>query len=317
LGVAAAAPAVREARACSGGGPTATYTTLPRTGATDVPTASSFIIASGAAPTDLVLKAGDVDVPLKAPTSLGPGREAKSNGHVTFWKVETVSGFLPASADLVLSAAGPQGGPRVVLTSVKTAAGYDKQPGTPATLKRLKLTRVRYPVEEIGAGGCVFAEYIGYISFESDPATFPGTPADSIVNTITLYPKNGGAAEQSFTYDGSEAYTGSPPGVFWPGLGWMPQLDPTLEYCATIQSFGVGDIAREAVTSNTVCASVEQISSSDAGAQPDGGAPPPSSDGCAVAGGAPPSPALALLGLVGLAARSRRRLSDGTSARRT
>jgi hypothetical protein len=322
LGVAAATLGARPVRACSGGGPTVPFTTLPRTGATDVPTASSFVIASAAAPADLVLEAGGVPVPMGAPTPLGLGREAKTGGLVMFWRVEAASGFLPASADLVLSAAGPQGGPRVVLASVKTAAGYDKQQGTPATLKSLKLTRVQYPREEIQSGNCVFDEYIGYVSFEADAATYPGTPADSIVNTITLRPKYGGADEQALTWDGSEAYAGDPPNAaLHPQGGWMPRLDPSLEYCATIRSFGVGDLARLAVTSNTLCAPVEQVSAvgvtADAGATADAGPPPASSGGCAIAGGDPAKRSVGLLALFGLVLAARRRLSGGMSARRS
>jgi hypothetical protein len=308
--VASAWGTARRARACSPLQPTKAITTLPRAGATEIPTASSFVVAAAALPADLTLEANGAAVPLKAPAAFGVGRN-EVGAFVTFWRVEATD-LLPASSDLVLSAAGPQAGPRVVLTSVKTAAGYDKQAGTPAVLKSLKLKRVRYPREEIASGNCVFDEYTGYIAFESDVATFPGTPADSIVNTLTLRPKTGGAGDQAFTWDGSSAYQGDPPTeTLHPAGGWTPYLDPTLEYCATITSFGVGDLARMPVTSNTLCATVEQLSSTGPAA------PAASSGGCATTGNAPAARTFGVLAAVALLLAARRRVSGGTSARRS
>jgi hypothetical protein len=136
---------------------------------------------------------------------------------------------------------------------------------------------VRYPLSEIGSGDCVFSEYMGYISFELDAGTIPGTPADSIVNTIKLWAQHGGAADQAWTFAGPRAWASDPPGDFQPFSSgeWSPFLDPTLEYCATITSFGQGDLARLPVVSNTVCANVDQVSMPGAGV-PDAGAPEPS-----------------------------------------
>jgi MYXO-CTERM domain-containing protein len=55
---------------------------------------------------------------------------------------------------------------------------------------------------------------------------------------------------------------------------WQPYLDPTLEYCASITSFGFGDLARLPVVSNTVCARVDQVSlpGAEADVTVDGGA---------------------------------------------
>jgi MYXO-CTERM domain-containing protein len=51
----------------------------------------------------------------------------------------------------------------------------------------------------------------------------------------------------------------------------MPDLDPTLEYCATISSFGFNDQAVLPVRSNAVCSTVEQVTVPGAGEPPDGG----------------------------------------------
>jgi len=289
---AATAFASRPVRACSAANPEATPpTAIPRDGSTEVPTATSFVILSLAQPTDVALEAGGVAVPLDAPTSIGVGQDDTTNQAISFWQVKPSSGFLPPSAELVLSIANPKGG-RTVLSTVHTAAGYDKQPATPAILKSLTLTRVRYPVAEIASGNCVFSEYLGYITFDASVAAIPGTPSASVVNTITLRPKNGGAAEQGRAFTGAKAYSGDPAGAFEPysSAEWTPFLDPTLEYCAAITSFGFGDLARLPVTSNVVCAHVAQVSMPGAGDEVDGGsatdargdAPDPAADPGAV-----------------------------------
>ena len=71
----------------------------------------------------------------------------------------------------------------------------------------------------------------------------PGTPDESVVSTITLAPRHGGAQAQSFTFTGpfkgfpafTDAY--SLPST----AAWKPDLDPTLEYCVSVSSFGFGD----------------------------------------------------------------------------
>jgi MYXO-CTERM domain-containing protein len=270
LTAALAALASRPARACSApdGGAPQPATALPRSGATDVSTATSFVIMSGsvASPVDVALQSGGVDVPLGPVVPLGVGEADVPGQAATFWQVKARGDFLPASADLVLSASDGLGG-RAALTSVHTAAGYDKQAGTPAVLKSLTLTRVRYPIADIGAGTCVFSEYIGYLTFEADAAVIPGTPSDSVFNTISLAPKYGGAATQSHSYTGARTYSGDR--VEDPKSSWKPFLDPTLEYCASITSFGGGDIARLPVRSNTLCARVQEISEPGAGDVPD------------------------------------------------
>jgi hypothetical protein len=274
----------RAARACSPPDPTAvTPTAIPRTGATDVSTASSFVIVSGTPPKEIALAAGGVDVPLTTPVLLSSGFEPTTGLPVGFWQVKAAKDFLPASSTLVLSAAGAAGA-RVTLTTIQTAAGYDKAPGTPATVKSLKLTRIRYPISLIGAGSCVFSEYVGFVELDVTPAAIPGTPGDSVVNTIRLAPRHGGAAEQTSTFVGTKLFVGMPGEVTLPQ--WMPHLDPTLEYCADIVSWGVGDLARLPVRSETVCTRVAQVDA-------------PGTGGCA-AGGHPDGSATAL-GLVALA----------------
>jgi hypothetical protein len=260
LVLAAGAFASRPAGACSAPNPAAgpSPMALPRDGATEVPTATSFVIVSTSPPADVELESGGAAVPLSPAVGIGGGQDDATSFPVTFWQVKTADGFLPPSADVTLSIADGKGG-RVALTTVHTAAGYDKQRGTAATLKSLKLTRVRYPLSEVNSGDCVFSEYIGFISFESDAPAIPGTPADSVVNTIVLAPKNGGAAAQSRAYTGAQAYSGTPTGAVTSFGAWFPFLDPTLEYCAGITSFGYGDIARLSLASNTLCAHVTQV----------------------------------------------------------
>jgi hypothetical protein len=324
--------ASRPARACSPGNPNTTVkpVALPGQGATDVPTATSLVIIAPGQPSDVTLEAGGVAVPLGPVTAIGGGQDAATGSPVGFWQVKTASQFLPASAELALSMADGKGG-RVALTTFHTAAGYDKQQGTAAVLKSLTLTRVRHPVSEIGSGDCVFSEYIGYISFESDAAVIPGTPAASVVNTIDLSPKNGGAAPQARTFTGATPYSGTPVGTITDFGAWYPYLDPTLEYCATITSFGYGDLARLPSRSNTVCARVKEVVSPNFAGATDGGvetattdAAPPgdggvdaSADGsqftdsffagCAAGSGGGAGPAaLALLVLAWLLASARR-----------
>jgi hypothetical protein len=274
-----AALAGRPVHACSAANPAATpATAVPRDGSTDVPTYTSFVVLSAWPPVDVALQAGGVAVPLEPPTSVGFGEGDMMSQPVGYWQVKASAGALPASSELVLSMAGSQGG-RVVLTTVHTAPGYDKQLGTPATLKSLKLTRVRHPLAEIASGDCLFSEYVGYVTFDADPAVIPGTPQGSVVNMITVAPKHGGGAVQGRSYTGVRPYSGVPVGVLQPS-SWQPDLDPTLEYCASISSFGFGDLARLSVVSNTVCARVEEVSLP--GAEGDVGA-----DGGADAIGAP------------------------------
>jgi hypothetical protein len=119
---------------------------------------------------------------------------------------------------------------------------------------------VRYPVSEIGAGGCVFAEYHGFVELDWDAALVPATGADAVVYKIWLAPKTGGLV-QSFTFLGGQHFAGHAPvsPSYMPSMIWSPDLDPTREYCATITAFGYGDRARVELRSEQRCAPVAQL----------------------------------------------------------
>jgi hypothetical protein len=253
--------ASRTAQACSAPNPQFVgITVIPRDGATEVSTATSFVVASPTQPTGIGLEVPlSASIAVSAPTAIGSGEDETTHAPVVYWLVRPVANFLPASSEIKLSMDDGKGGTWV--STIHTAAGYDKQQGTAAVIKSLKLTRVRYPVSEIASGNCVFAEYVGFASFESDPAAVPGTPADSVVNAIELAPKTGGAATQVRAFTGQAPYSGTAAGNVNSVGAWYPYLDPTLEYCATIRSFGYGDRARQPLVSNTVCAHVTETPS--------------------------------------------------------
>jgi hypothetical protein len=197
---------------------------------------------------------------------------ASSFGATKVWRVK-VPDFLPPSTEHVLSVvdtidAGVTG--RVELTRFTTTAGYDKQPGIPPKARTLELWRVRYPLSEINSGNCVFAEYRGYIRIDYDPASIPNTMPDGTIYSITLAPKTGGSS-QTFYFPGDDLFKGMSPELDPHALDrWAPELDPSREYCASITAFGDGDLARLPSMSETICASVKQLSSyvDDAGSDP-------------------------------------------------
>jgi hypothetical protein len=205
---------------------------------------------------------------------------ASTFGATTVWRVK-VPDFLAPSTNHVLSVvepidAGVTG--QVELTRFTTAAGYDKQLGIPPKARTLELWRVRYPLGEINSGNCVFAEYRGYIRINYDPATIPNTTPDGTIYSITLGPKTGGS-NQAFYFPGDDLFKGMSPELDPHALDrWAPELDPSREYCATITAFGDGDLARLPSTSESICASVKQLSSyvddaaSGPGALPDASA---------------------------------------------
>lgn len=67
---------------------------------------------------------------------------------------------------------------------------------------------------------------------------------------------------------------------------WAPELDPSREYCATITAFGDGDLARLPSMSESICASVKQLSSFVDGSSSNDAGPPllttvgPQANGC-------------------------------------
>jgi len=249
-------------------------TAIPRTGATDVPTSTSLIILSYGQPSQVTLMAGGIAVPIDGVAAFGAGIDGTTGQFTGFWRVRTLDAMLPPSAELVLSVAGPNN-TRSTVTTLTTAAGYDKAQGTPANLKSLSLLRVRYKLSDIAAGRCVFAEYHGYIMLDADPAVIPGTPPASVLTTVTIAPPHGGAATQSLTFTGPNTFIGGGPGSdYYPTSQptWNPDFDPTLEYCASMSSIGYGDQSRLALVSNTVCARVMEVAVPGAGDGADGGA---------------------------------------------
>ena len=149
------------------------------------------------------------------------------------------------------------------------------------------------------------AEYEGFITVDYDPATVPNTDPSSVVYGFDLVPENGGSPQQ-LVQAGEPFVGGAPAGTYPLPVGpWQPELDPTRRYCLSISAFGDGDLARLALTSERVCADVEQLSAP--------GAPPPpqisggatnggGGGGCAVAAAAPVCwPPLAALLLIAAA----------------
>jgi len=260
-----------RAHACGPGQPVVVPpTAVPRSGATGVSTATSFVILSAAAPTGVSLAAGATALPIASVTPLGVGIDGTTGNATGFWLLKTQD-FLPASTTLTLAMDGAGGG-STTLTTITTAAGYDKAPPTPAVIKTLALTRQRFPRSEIASGNCVFEEYDSFIALDGDPALIPNTAPESVISTITLAARYGGAAPQSFTFTGPGFFKGQAPSPDQPPLAdpWRIYLDPSLEYCVTVTSFGDGDSARVPARSNMLCATVDQQSVRGAG--DDGGA---------------------------------------------
>jgi hypothetical protein len=251
-----------------------TPTAIPRSGATNVSTATSLTVILAGQPSGLSLTAGGQNVPLSFPVSLGRGP-----GGATVWQMHaaTADSMLAGGTEHVLTQQTAPG-VTVELTRFTTAAGYDKAAGVAPVLRAVHLWRVRYPVADIASGNCVFSEYHGFITVDYDPATVPNTPPTSVVYAFQLVPKNGGSA-QTFINAG-DPFTGlAPEGTYPLPLGdWQPELDPTRQWCLSISAFGDGDLARLPLGSQQVCAEVEQLSAA--------GAPPPPTIGGGT-GGAP------------------------------
>jgi hypothetical protein len=193
------------------------------------------------------------------------------------------------------------------LTVFTTAASYDKAPGLGPKLERLRLWRVRYPVKMVGAGGCVFAEYEGYVDLAYQAGVVPSTPPGEVLNVLVLYPKNGGSSQRTvFTglepvhlaqvqNEAGNALIDVPEGGRPSPVHavWKPSLAPDLEYCATLYLYGRNDRARPPVESNTICAPVMNL------VHPGAAEPPPDAGTDAAASriappaldaGAPPTP---------------------------
>lgn len=263
--------------ACSGRAP-ATLSALPAGGATDVSPMTSIMLVTGTStlPAGLTLRAGEQTLDTPAISSIGSGVAA--NKGATFWRL---AGALSPSTTYTISAW--DNGATRELTRFTTAASYDKTPGQAPVLSGLRLWRVHYPPEQAGSGNCVFSEYEGYIDLDYQDGTVPGTPAEEIVNVITLQAKSGGAT-QTFVFSGIGHFGGAQVeiplanqladvpdgGLPSPAFAmWKPTLEPDREYCATLTLYGRNDQAMPTVRSNTVCTAVMNMDGAgwDAGAQ--------------------------------------------------
>jgi hypothetical protein len=172
--------------------------------------------------------------------------------------------------------------------------------GQAPVLAGLRLWRVRYPVDQVAAGGCVFSEYEGYIDIDYQDGTLPGTPAEETIGQISLEPRTGGLV-QTFVFAGIPHFYGGwtqsqgriPDGAVPSpaSVAWKPTLEPDREYCATITLYGRNDRAALPIASNQVCSTVMNVD-----AQAGGGS---SSSGCQVGRGQTTSWSV-LLALAGL-----------------
>jgi hypothetical protein len=282
------------ARACSPAEPRPP-SALPGPGANSVSTATSIVVLSPLEPFGLSVKVSGQSVPVNGWSALGGGIDQQGRW-TQYWRLRSDSSgsMLAPESEYVVSL--PAGEDVTELTRFTTAGGYDKTPGTAPILHDLHLWRVRYPVEAIGAGGCVFAEYEGFITFDYDPATIPNTAPASVVQRFALSPKTGGAS-QTFVYTGETPFKGvAPVGDYLPNSlpTWRPELDPTREYCLTIEAFGDGDLARSAAAGNQLCAQVTELAAPGASLNTTPGGAAPDGGGCA-AGGARPGPAAPLV----------------------
>ena len=296
LAITALVSASPPVNACSGR-PAATPTAFPASGAANVSPYTSIIVAAGANDlAGLTLEAGGQIVPLPSILTLGSGVLGSTGA--TFYRLAV--GLSP-STSYVLSML--DNGATRELTRFTTAASYDKAPGQAPVLERLRLWRVRYPVEAIAAGGCVFDEYEGYIDVDYQDGSVPNTPASEIVTVLSLQPKTGSSI-QRFVFAGLSHFDGAqienplgsalvdvPDGGFpSPAYAlWKPTLEPDREYCVTMTLYGRNDNAMPAVISNSVCAPVTNLDARPAGI--DAAAPPADAVAPDVAAEVPVAPA--------------------------
>lgn len=283
LSLIAISPALlsHPAQAC-GGRASATLSALPASGATDVSPMTSIILVTGssAIPTTPTLQAGGQVVTGLTVEALGSGLLGEKGA--SFWRLH--AGLSPSTS---YTLQGLENGVQREATGFTTAAAYDKTPGQAPVLDRLRLWRVHYPVEQVGAGGCVFSEYEGYIDLDYQDGSVPNTPSAEIVSVLSLQPKTGGTG-QSFVFAGRAHFDGAqienalgsalidiPDGAFPSPVYalWKPSLEPDREYCATLTLFGRNDLAMPAVISNSVCAQVTNMDARPA--PPDAGVATP------------------------------------------
>jgi hypothetical protein len=258
----------RSAHAC-GGRSAAAPTAFPASGASEVSPYTSIIVAAGPSlPAGLSLEVGGQSVPLASILTLGSGLLG-GGGEATFYRIPL---YLSVSSSYTLSTTADNGARRE-LTHFTTAAGYDKTPGQAPVIDRLRLWRVHYPATAVGAGGCVFDEYEGYIDVDYQDGSVPNTPAGEVVTVLSLQPKTGSSV-QRFVFAGLSHFDGAQiedaPGtklVDVPEGGlpspiyalWKPTLEPDREYCVSMTLYGRNDQAMPAVTSNSACTTVTNL----------------------------------------------------------
>jgi hypothetical protein len=241
--------------------------TLLTPGAQNVSPQTSVILLTQVAevPTGLQVLAGGVKTTLPRIQSLGAGLTPR--GRTNFWRLDAA---LDPATDYVVQIADAAGTSE--LTHFSTAATYDKPPGVGPQITGLRLWRVRYPIKKIGAGGCVFSEFEGYIALDFTPGALPGTPPEEVLSVASLVGKYD-SRTQTLIFSGIDTVPGgfvgtlSGDGVTLPEGGalsaadalWKPDLHPDIEYCATISISGRNDRAGGTAQSNMLCAHVTSI----------------------------------------------------------
>lgn len=277
---------VGEALACSGTIPVDVPRVIPADGSTGVSTASSIYVLTSSDADSFTLSAGGRAIALGRAESLGNDLRGR-----TVWRLTPTSepngSMLQPSTEYIVSQVGKpsDGGTAGFASRFTTGAGYDKEPGTAPVVKSLRFFRVRYPIEEIGAGRCVFDEYVGYLAFELDPATIPNTPPEGVLYEAQVRPKNGSFV-QSIRFTGDDPFVGRDPTQDpYPRLGedWTLELDAAREYCLSLDARGDGERARPPLVSELVCAPVEEIVMPGAGAAHGAASAAESNAGCNMA----------------------------------
>lgn len=261
------------AEACSPPSPPAPFA-IPRTGESGLSTATTIVVVSARQPSWIGVTAGGTEVPTDGVELIG----RSPNGTFAYWKLRGPR-ILKASTAYVVTMG--KGSDVVELTRFSTGPGYDKKPGKAPKIASLALWRVRYPVDQIGSGNCVFREYHPTIELAYQAASVPDTPARDVLYVLRLSPKTGGLV-QKVVFTGDRLFKGSAPTTY--PSSWPIELDATRDYCAQLEAWGHGDLARLRMWSDKVCASVkEKLAAQTSG---DAGSSGRSSDdaGCATAG---------------------------------
>jgi MYXO-CTERM domain-containing protein len=283
-----------EAGAC-GGGMVAPIAAFPAPGATDVPLETAIVVRSGSEgmPGGLNLLVNGSAVPLPASLPLGHGLTPE--GHAWFFQL---AGRLMPSTSYALVIASPNpdasGAATVELTHFSTSADYDKTPGSGATINDLRLWRGHYPKSQVGAGGCVSAEYEGYFALDFTAGTVRGTPPEDVISILRLESSETRLI-QSLVFMGLDKLPGGfeedrGGNIPLPGGGslsvdalWKPVLEAGGTTCAWIEIAGRNDTYTAPFASNSVCVPVTSVDSPDLtqGAGGAGGASAPGGVGTA------------------------------------